>query len=205
MSVAVINYGVGNIGSLLNVLKRLGIPAVATADPAEIERAERLILPGVGAFDYAMKHLNDSGLIPVLNQKVLTEKTPILGICLGMQILAEGSEEGAPVPGLGWIKGRVKRFDMPDAYKKRLKIPHMGWNDITPQKGLFTGLDPESRFYFVHSYHMCCDDPADVGATTTYGYSFTSAVQRENIIGMQFHPEKSHHYGWELIERFLNV
>lgn len=199
--IVVIDYGMGNVGSILNMLKRIGVPARLSADPDEIDRADKLILPGVGAFDTGMKRLNELGLIPLLNDKVLARKTPTLGVCLGMQLLSEGSEEGA-LPGLGWIRGRTVRFCF-DSRQAHLKVPHMGWNTIrlVQESGLFEGLS-EPRFYFVHSYYVDCHAPADVVAVTRYGYEFVSSLQHENIFGAQFHPEKSHRFGMQVYRNF---
>jgi glutamine amidotransferase len=202
--IAIVDYGVGNLGSILNMFRKIGIEAVVTADPSGIEKAEKLILPGVGAFDTAMKNIRDLKLLDVLNQKVIADKTPVIGLCLGMQILTESSEEGK-MPGLGWIKGKTIRFRFEES-RKDLKIPHMGWNtvEIKNPNPLVEGLDKNSRFYFVHSYHMDCKDKEDVTAVTNYGYDFPSVVKKENIYGIQFHPEKSHKFGMRLLENFAN-
>ncbi|MCK5295893.1 MAG: imidazole glycerol phosphate synthase subunit HisH [Alphaproteobacteria bacterium] len=206
MTVVIVNYGLGNIGSLKNIMKRLGRETIVTNKPNDIAKAAKIILPGVGAFDRAMENLEKLKLIEVLNKKVLEEKTPVFGICLGMQIFADKSEEGVPCSGLGWISGKNVHFSFKNE-NKYLKIPHIGWNNVkeTKKSAIFSNLDSESRFYFVHSYHMECESEADVAMTTTYGYEFVSAVQKDNIFGTQFHPEKSHHYGQALLERFLNV
>jgi len=197
--IVVINYKMGNIGSILNMLKKVGARAIVSSDPKEIKNAEKLILPGVGAFDTGMKNLSEAGLIPVLEQKVLKEKTPILGICLGMQLFAEKSEEGSS-RGLGWIEGKVKKF------QNGLIIPHMGWNTINSNKNdpLLEDMLRESRFYFVHSYHFICDNQENELAKTSYGYDFSSIIRKDNIIGVQFHPEKSHKYGMKLLDNFVN-
>ena len=202
--IAIVDYGVGNLGSILNMFRKIGIEAVVTADPSGIEKAEKLILPGVGAFDTAMKNIRDLKLLDVLNQKVIVDKTPVIGLCLGMQILTESSEEGK-MPGLGWIKGKTIRFRFEES-RNDLKIPHMGWNtvEIKNPSPLVEELDKNSRFYFVHSYHIDCKDKEDVTAVTNYGYDFHSVVKKENIYGIQFHPEKSHKFGMKLLENFAN-
>lgn len=203
MSVVVINAGIGNLGAIPNMLKRLGTTARITADPKEIAAASRIILPGVGAFDAAMQSLTNLGLVEVLDQKALEERVPILGVCLGMELLGAGSEEGR-LPGLGWIKGRAIRF-RPDHGGPLLRIPHMGWNYVRPTANgaLFTDLGPSPRFYFAHSFHLVCDDEADVAGMTRHGYPFVSAVHRGNISGIQFHPEKSHRFGLQVFRNFL--
>jgi glutamine amidotransferase len=200
----IIDYGVGNLSSIKNMLKKVGCDAVISSDEGIIGSAEKLILPGVGAFDACAEKLRGSGLTAVLNRKVLEQKTPVLGICVGLQLLMEGSEEGR-LPGLGWIKGRVVRFRQ-ELLPPELKIPHMGWTDIKvckPSK-LFEGMYEEPRFYFVHSYHLQPDDPANALIEATYGYKFVAGIERDNIIGVQFHPEKSHKFGMRLLENFIN-
>ena len=202
--IAIVDYGVGNLGSILNMFRKIGIEAVVTANPSDIKKADKLILPGVGAFDTAMKNIRDLKLLDVLNQKVIADKTPVIGLCLGMQILTESSEEGK-MPGLGWIKGKTIRFRFEES-RNDLKIPHMGWNtvEIKNPSPLVEELDKNSRFYFVHSYHIDCKDKEDVTAVTNYGYDFPSVVKKENIYGIQFHPEKSHKFGMKLLENFAN-
>lgn len=203
MSVVVVNAGIGNLGAIPNMLKRLGAPARVTADAGEIAAAGRIILPGVGAFDAAMQSLADLGLIEVLNRKALEERVPILGVCLGMELLGAGSEEGR-LPGLGWIEGRAIRFRS-DEGEPLLRIPHMGWNYVRPTANgaLFADLGSSPRFYFAHSYHFVCEDEADVAGVTRYGHPFVSAVHRGNISGIQFHPEKSHRFGLQVFRNFL--
>ena len=200
--ITIINYNAGNIKSIQNMLKRIGAKSCISSSVDEIEQAEKLILPGVGHFDYGMKNLHESGLIEVLNKKVLIDKVPLLGICLGAQLLGNRSEEGV-LSGLGWIDMEVVKFDE-NKLPKNLKIPHMSWNEIKikKQSKLLEGLNDESRFYFVHSYHMKCNNENDILANTNYGYEFTSAVEKENIFGVQFHPEKSHKFGMRLLENF---
>lgn len=203
--IVIIDYGMGNLGSIGNMLKRIGAEGVISSDPSVIDGADSLILPGVGAFDHGMEKLKELGLIPVLNQRVIQENVPLLGICLGMHLLARKSEEG-DLPGLGWLDADVKRFKF-EADVSALKIPHMGWNEVTPKKPdpLYEGFEDELRFYFVHSYHVVCDGGDDELGTTWYGYDFASIVRRGNIIGAQFHPEKSHKFGMTLLKNFLNT
>jgi glutamine amidotransferase len=203
--IIIIDYGMGNLGSIRNMLKKIGTPAEISSDPSKISSAEKLVLPGVGAFDHGMTNLSARGLIPLLNRRVLDEKCPILGICLGMQLLSQSSEEGN-LPGLGWIAGKTRRFQFLKGMAS-LKIPHMGWNEVKAADGapLFIGFDETPRFYFVHSYHVCCDHSEDILATTFYGYDFVSAVKHENIMGTQFHPEKSHKFGMRLLKNFVGL
>lgn len=200
--ITIVDYGMGNVGSILNMLRRIGAPARLAAGEDDIRSADKLILPGVGAFDPGMRQLNESGLVDALNERVLGDRVPVLGICLGMQLLTRGSTEGS-LPGLGWVEGRTLRFSPPEN-GERLKVPHMGWNLAEPAAGslLFRGLESEPRFYFVHSYHVEVDDPAQVAATTHYGLTFPSAVECGHVMGVQFHPEKSHHYGMALLRNF---
>ena len=218
--IVIVDYGMGNLGSIANMLKKLGVPAKISSDRAEIATGEKLILPGVGAFDTAMRHLAESGLRETLDEMVLAKKVPTLGVCLGMQLLTEGSEEGS-LPGLGWIAGTTKKFKFDPARREHadLKVPHMGWNSIArpsatngateiEEKPLVRGLfDPAqpSRFYFVHSYHVTLNDSADAAATTHHGYDFTSMVQRGHIMGTQFHPEKSHKFGMKVLRNFADL
>ena len=206
--ISIVNYGVGNLGSIANMLSHIGVESQIISTSEEILAAEKLILPGVGAFANAMKELNTRGFIDPLNEAVLEKKTPVLGICLGMQLLCEGSEEGDAVgAGLGWIKGTARKFDF-SALDQRLRIPHMGWKEVdVPKEGrLFDpGERERQRFYFVHSYHMVCADVEDVAATADYGYPFTAAVEKGHIFGAQFHPEKSHRFGMTLLENFAKV
>ncbi|MES2691176.1 MAG: imidazole glycerol phosphate synthase subunit HisH [Bacteroidota bacterium] len=201
--ITIVNYGMGNLGSIHNMFKYLGIPAQISASESEIANAEKLLLPGVGAFDAAMQKLNSSGLKEVLDHKVLVEKKPVLGICLGMQLLTNKSEEGS-LKGLGWIDAETVKF-RPD--NTQIKIPHMGWNlanEVRPS--LLTGsLPDEPRFYFVHSYYVKAKDEKDVLMKTRYGVDFDSVVQHENIYGAQFHPEKSHKYGMKIFQNFNRI
>ena len=203
--IAIVDYGMGNLGSIGNMCKRIGVDSVVTSDPAVIGAASKLILPGVGAFDQGMTNLEQRGLLPVLAKRVLDQGCPILGICLGMQLLGESSEEGKK-RGLGWVHATARRFRFDDDQTKRLKIPHMGWNEVRPQQPdpIFAGFENPIRFYFVHSYHVECS-AENVLATTTHGYSFTSMLKRENIYGAQFHPEKSHRFGMTLLTNFARL
>jgi len=202
--IVVLDYGMGNTASILNMIHRVGGDAVISSDQKQILDADALILPGVGAFDNAMQKLNDSGLVELIKQRVLEDKVIFLGICLGMQLLFDSSEEGT-LPGLGLISGAVKRFDFSDLEAQNLKIPHMGWNIVRLQNGscLFYGFEKDPRFYFVHSFHAVCADPSDVAAICDYGYPFACAVQKGNIFAAQFHPEKSHKFGMQLFKNFL--
>lgn len=201
--ITIIDYKTGNLGSIQNILKRIGEVSVVTSDKDEIARATKLILPGVGAFDTGMRNLTGLNLIDILNKKVIEEKIPVLGICLGMQLLSKGSEEGS-LPGLGWIDASTVRFKFEDSTE--YKIPHMGWNFIRQHKTgrLFDNMYPDSRFYFVHSYFFSANDPEDVLTSTTYEIEFTSAIERGNILGVQFHPEKSHKFGMKLLKNFVD-
>lgn len=200
--ITIVDYGLGNIRALLNAFARLKIEARTARSPAELGDATRLILPGVGHFDHAMRLLNESGMRERLDDLVLNKKVPILGICVGLQLLGGGSDEGK-LPGLGWIDGRVKSLASlkPEG---GLLVPHMGWNDVHPVRGngLFKSLDTDSRFYFLHSYYMECSRPENVLAMARYGNDFACAVISENIYGVQFHPEKSHHFGTQLLSNF---
>lgn len=203
--IAVINYGLGNVGSILNMLKKAGEKdAVLANHPSEIAQADKIILPGVGAFDAGMELLRKSGLLEAIDQHVLKEKKPLLGICLGMQMLGISSEEGT-TPGLGYIPFVCKRFLFEDP---TLKIPHMGWDYVNIEKEedpLVCGCMVPSRYYFVHSYHAVCEDPDNIVMSCDYGYSFAAAVKQGHIYGVQFHPEKSHRYGMQLLSNFVKA
>lgn len=201
MKIVIVDYGMGNLGSIKNMLKKIGYVAEITSDINMIGRAEKIILPGVGSFDQAMQNLERINLVKILNHKVLVEKIPTLGICLGMQIMATQSEEGVR-KGLNWFNAQVVRFR-----SDSLKIPHMGWNHLTicKQNTVMSGFTTESRFYFVHSYHFECNDTDDVLSTTEYGMPFVSGIAKENITGVQFHPEKSHKYGMLLMKNFAQL
>lgn len=202
--IAIIDYGMCNLGSILNMFKKIGVPAKVCTDSQEISRADKIILPGVGAFDTGMKNLANLDIIDALNQRVLNDKIPVLGICLGMQLLMRRSEEGQ-LPGLGWIDGDTVRFRSESF--PNLKVPHMGWNTTTvcTKEALFNGLEQDARFYFVHTFHVACDRQEDVLAMTNHGYDFASAVRRGNIFGTQFHPEKSHKFGMRLLKNFTQI
>lgn len=202
--IVIVDYGMGNIGSIANMLYKVGAEARISADHAVIESASKLIVPGVGAFDQGMQNLASRGLIPLLTRKVMDERVPVLGVCLGMQLFARTSEEGR-CSGLGWLEAAAIRFNS-EQTNGRLKIPHMGWNTIAVRRPhpILVGLEQEARFYFVHAYHLVCADPKVVLASTTYGDDFTSVVAQDNIIGVQFHPEKSHRFGMQLYRNFAN-
>ena len=203
--IVIIDYGMGNLGSILNMLKKIGAEAIISSNITEIEKAKKLILPGVGAFDSGMKNIMGLGLVSVLNERVLRGKIPLLGICLGMQLLTRRSEEGT-LQGLGWFDADTLKFKF-DKVQNGLRIPHMGWNYINVEKkhSLLNDLGENPRFYFVHSYHVVCDKVEDILATTSYGYDFTYAIIRDNIFGVQFHPEKSHKYGMKLLKNFIEL
>ncbi|RZK15610.1 MAG: imidazole glycerol phosphate synthase subunit HisH [Flavobacterium sp.] len=200
--ITIIDYGSGNISAIGNIYEKLNIPFSIAQTPEQVLGAEKLFLPGVGAFDETIAKLDETGFREALDIQVLKNKIPIIGICVGMQILAESSDEGK-LPGLGYIKGRVKKIDE-TLLKDKPKLPHLGWNSAEVQKRsqLFEGIDHEIGFYFLHTYYFECNNPADVLATTTYGKSFASAVSHENVYGIQFHPEKSHHNGVKLLHNF---
>jgi imidazole glycerol-phosphate synthase subunit HisH len=200
--ITIIDYGLGNLVSVKNMLKKLGIPSVITDQHEAIRSAQKLILPGVGSFDNGMNLIREKGLQEILNTKVQIEKTPILGICLGMQLLTKSSEEGRE-PGLGWIDATTVKFEFKD---RTLKIPHMGWNYITVKKeNPLLHRKEKQRFYFVHSYYVKCNDANDIIATSEYGTDFTCAVNHGNIYGAQFHPEKSLKFGMELLSNFATL
>lgn len=200
--ITIVDYGLGNIRAFQNVYERLNIPAQVAHTAADLKDAQKIILPGVGAFDFAMSQLNASGMRDELEKQALINKVPVVGICVGMQMLAKSSDEGI-LPGLGWIDGVVKKFDEATIiYKTRL--PHMGWNTINPVKSnpILSGLDRGSKFYFLHSYYFSPDYSHNVISETDYGITFASAVSKENIFGIQFHPEKSHQNGILVLKNF---
>ena len=203
--IVIIDYGMGNVGSIKNMLHRVGAQCVIASDSEAIRSAEKLILPGVGAFDKAMECLDRLHLVDVLGEKVLHGGTPILGICLGMQLLSNRSEEGQR-PGLGWIDAETVRFRFDEPHAG-LKLPHMGWTAIEVRRSspILDDRYEESRFYFVHSYHVRCADDRDVLAVARYGIEFHAAVIRGNILGTQFHPEKSHKFGMRLLKHFAEM
>lgn len=200
--IIIVDYGVGNLGSISNMFKKIGFKAVTSSKTETLQSADKLILPGVGAFDPGMRKLHETGLVPVLNELVLEKKVPALGLCLGMQLMTRKSEEGVEA-GLGWIDAETVRFKFGQE-NAHLKVPHMGWNtlDIQRQHPLVSDLGPESRFYFVHSYHVVCEDDADVVAYTDYGYPLAAVINKGNVMGAQFHPEKSHKFGMQLLKSF---
>ena len=198
--IALVDYGLGNIQAFSNIYRRLNIEVRRVSQPADLRSAEKIILPGVGAFDWAMSRLNDSGIRHTLDELVLGRKVPVLGICVGMQMLAVGSEEGK-LPGLGWVPGKVRRFDEAVLMTKTL-LPHMGWNAAKPKNHpLFSGIE-NPEFYFLHSYFFDPESADDILAHTDYGIRFASAVYRDHIFGVQFHPEKSHDCGVQLLRNF---
>jgi glutamine amidotransferase len=198
--ITIVNYDMGNLGSIQNMLKKIGVKSIITSTPDDLLVAEKLLLPGVGNFKRAMENLTNYGLIDALNQKVLVDKTPILGICLGMQLMTSFSEEGE-CKGLGWIDAQTVRF--PSYEFTGLKVPHMGWNEVAFPKTHFLadGLE-DPRYYFVHTYRVKCESPGNVLCTTSYGETFHSGICKDNIMGVQFHPEKSHAFGMRLLENF---
>jgi len=200
--IAIIDYGIGNVRALLNIYKKLNLPAYAASRPHDIDAASRLILPGVGAFDWAMQTFNTSGLRESIFQAVTERNIPILGICIGMHMLARASDEGT-LQGLGCVDGEVKKFTPRDD----LPLPHMGWNEAEPvrKEGLFEGIERNSRFYFLHSYYFVPDRNEDILARTDYGGPFVSAVASGHVYGVQFHPEKSHDAGIQLLRNFSEI
>lgn len=204
--ICIVDYGVGNIQAFLNLFKRIGVAARRASAPEELAGASHLVLPGVGHFDHAIQRLNDSGVRPRLEDLVLGEKVPLMGVCVGMQMLAEGSEEG-DLPGLNWIPGRVRAFSSHPG-SRSLPLPHMGWNDLQPcaGSGLFAkGFDDAPQFYFLHSYYFDARERDDVSATARYGMDFDAVVSRGHIHGVQCHPEKSHHWGEQLLRNFVGL
>jgi len=202
--ITILDYGMGNLGSIRNMLNKIGADNEITADPLRLEQAKKIILPGVGAFDTGMRRLRESGLLPILNEQVLHKKIPVLGICLGMQLMTERSEEGT-LPGLGWVEAHTVRLNLPVGSK--LKVPHMGWNSVKLCKTspLFKDSEVERKFYFVHSYFVRCRNKDDVLLHTEYCYCFDAAFEVGNVMGVQFHPEKSHRYGMALMKDFSEL
>ena len=199
--IALVDYGLGNLQAFANIYKRLGIDARPARNAAELCAGDRIVLPGVGAFDWAMTRLNESGMREALDRRVLEDKVPVLGVCVGMQIMARRSDEGVQ-PGLGWIDAEVVKFDS-RCFAGRTHLPHMGWNDVAPvaDGSLFRGIEAP-RYYFLHSYFLAPADPANTLARATYGGEFTAAVRAGNVFGTQFHPEKSHAWGVDLLRNF---
>ncbi|MFA6013571.1 MAG: imidazole glycerol phosphate synthase subunit HisH [Gallionellaceae bacterium] len=198
------NYGCGNLASIVRMINWVGGDAVITSKASDLAVADKIILAGVGAFDHGMSGLCDGGWIDALNEAVLVRRVPILGICLGMQLMCKTSEEGT-LPGLGWIDAEVGRFKLEQ--DSSLKIPHMGWNtvSVTKENPIICSDQEEQRFYFVHSYHVICNQPNDTLAIAHHGYDFTAAFSHENIFGVQFHPEKSHKFGMALMKNFVEL
>jgi len=204
--ICIVDYGVGNIQAFLNLFKRIGVEACRASTCEELVGVERLVLPGVGHFDHAMKRLNDSGLRIRLDELVLGAQVPVIGICVGMQMLAQGSDEGV-LPGLGWVPGRVKAFAN-QSQSTHLPMPHMGWNHLQPKphSTLFRkGFEDGAEFYFLHSYFFDAEDKQDVAATASYGLEFDAVVSRGHVHGVQCHPEKSHHWGEQLLKNFVEL
>jgi imidazole glycerol-phosphate synthase subunit HisH len=207
--IGIVDYDLGNIQAFANIYKRLNIPAEIASTQQELRRAEKIILPGVGAFDWAMTRLNKSGLRDTLEDMVVGDGKPVLGICSGMQMMANRSDEGQ-LQGLGWIDADVKKFDHAKLSNKT-HLPHMGWNDVLPQgsagssKGLFRNLESKARFYFLHSYYFTPHNQDHVNAVTDYGSLFASSVCSGNVFGVQFHPEKSHEWGIQLLKNFAEI
>jgi glutamine amidotransferase len=201
----VVDYGLGNVQAFLTMYKRLGFEATRSKTASDLAGASKIILPGVGAFDHAIELLNQSGMRPTLEALVLQDKVPVLGICVGMQLLASASDEGH-LSGLGWVPGKVRAFSV-NAQSASMPLPHMGWNDVQPKLGspLFAGLESDARFYFLHSYYFECDEPSHVASTANYGFNFSCAVSASNVYGVQFHPEKSHHFGAQLLKNFAEL
>ena len=200
--ITIVDSGVGNLGSVANMLKKVGAKNVTFSnDPDEIASANKVLLPGVGSFDHAMRRLNDLGISDAIKTLAARDNSLLMGICLGMQLLTEGSAEGE-ISGLGLVPGKASLFPS----QQGLKVPHMGWNNVYPKKNSFLlrDLPADARFYFVHSYYVTCSDDEDVLLTTSYGNEFVSSFQRGNILGCQFHPEKSHRFGMQLFNNFVN-
>lgn len=203
--IGIVDYGLGNVLAFSNTYRRLGIAATPVCTGAELAKVERLILPGVGAFDWAMAQLDRSGMRDALCKRVLEDRIPVLGVCVGMQMMADRSEEGTR-PGLGWIPGEVERFK-DEWFDQKTHLPHMGWNDVqvVADEPLFAGMDSSPRFYFLHSYYLRPSDAHSVIGKSNYGIEFASAVRQDNIWATQFHPEKSHDWGVALLRNFAGV
>ncbi|MEO7157618.1 MAG: imidazole glycerol phosphate synthase subunit HisH [Vicinamibacterales bacterium] len=201
--IVIVDYRTANLGSIINMFKRIGAPARVAEQPSQLEGATRILLPGIGHFDTCARNLRSLGFADALQPLVMEQRTPLLGICVGAQLLTHGSEEGNE-PGLGWIDARTLRF--PDLPRDDYRVPHMGWNIAEPQRAhyLFGGFDTPPRFYFVHSYYMTCSDPANELARTVHGVPFASAILKDHVAGVQFHPEKSHRFGMQLLRNFAS-
>jgi glutamine amidotransferase len=204
--IVIINYGMGNLGSVRNMFKHIGTDAVISDKADDINSAGKLVLAGVGAFDNGIQNIKKLGLFDILNKKVLEEKIPILGICLGMQLFSIRSEEGK-LDGLGWIDSETIKFRFAPNSEQRLRIPHMGWNLVNIMKPgrLAAEMKENQKFYFVHSYHLTCKNESDVLFTSNYGYDFVCGIEKDNILGVQFHPEKSHKFGMQILKNFVNI
>jgi glutamine amidotransferase len=203
--ITIVDYGLGNLGSMANMLKKIGAPSRVSGDPADVLSAEKLILPGIGAFDQGIISLRERGLIEPLTKRVVADRVPLIGVCLGMQLLGFASEEGREA-GLGWIRARTIGFTNTPGCQG-LRVPHMGWNIAKAVKSdpILRGLEERPRFYFVHSYHVVCESRDDVLATTEYGIEFVAILRHGNIWGAQFHPEKSHRFGMQLLRNFVEL
>lgn len=203
--ITIVDYGVGNINAFVNVYKRVNIATKIAKTASDLDDAQKIILPGVGHFDHAMSELIKSGMREKLDELVMVKKIPIIGICVGMQMMANASDEGN-LEGLKWIDASVKKFDE-SKIKQVTRLPHMGWNDVQPviSHPLFLGLERDALFYFLHSYYFECNKKRDILAISEYGGQFTCAAHHENIYGIQFHPEKSHHYGETLLHNFAKL
>ena len=206
--VVIVDYGMGNVGSIKNMLLKIGHEGRLSSDPDIVHQANKLILPGVGSFDRGMEQLKNGDLRNALDEAILNRKTPVLGICLGMQLMTRNSEEGIQ-KGLGWIDAHVKKFSFPPspAGQKTIRIPHMGWNSVQSRGNsrLFEGWDGPARFYFVHSYYVVCDESETTSLTAHHGIEFTAGFEKGHIFGVQFHPEKSHKFGMRLLKRFMEL
>ena len=203
--ITIVDYGLGNVQAFVNLYKRLNIEVCSARTSEDLAGSEKLILPGVGSFDWAMKKLEDSGMRDRLNDLVIKSQVPVLGICVGMQLMGNRSEEGSR-PGLSWIRGEIKKLRGPNR-EERFCLPHMGWNDAQARQagGLFRGLEDEARFYFLHSFYFAPEASEVVSAVTDYGGPFASAISWRNVFGVQFHPEKSHQWGIQILKNFAEL
>jgi imidazole glycerol-phosphate synthase subunit HisH len=203
--ITIIDYGLGNVQAFVNVYNRLDIPVNVANTSDDLVGTSKIILPGVGSFDRAMQQFNASGMRKLIEQLIFEDGIPILGVCVGMQMLANSSEEGK-LPGLGWIDGKVKKFDVASMLQTQY-LPHMGWNNVISEKEdeLFRFMKKEKRFYFLHSYYFDCFQESNAIGVTDYGFQFTSAIKKNNIFGVQFHPEKSHHFGEQLLKNYSEI